>query len=87
MKKNIDACINTIAHDNELEIKKGGYKSVANYIIIMSEKYAYFGYSWYFDKEELDENFEPSEAQVDELKAYLFANHNTPVECGCKTLD
>lgn len=87
MKKDIDICIKTIAHDNELQIKKGGYKSVADYIISMSEKYTYFGYSWYFDKEELDENLEPSEAQVNELKAYLLANYNTPVECGCKTVD
>lgn len=78
MRKSIDTYIQAIAHDNNEYIKEAGYESVADYII---EKAEYgTGYNEYFDADELDETGEPSEAQIEELKAYLHENFNDFIE-------
>lgn len=77
MRKSIDTYIQAIAHDNEQEIREN-YMTVADYIISEAENNT--GYYEFFDDDELDETGEPSEAQIDELKAYLRENYTTPIE-------
>lgn len=77
MRKSIDTYIKAIAHDNEQEIREN-YMTIADYIINDAENCT--GYYEYFDDEELDETGEPSEAQIEELKAYLRENYTTPIE-------
>lgn len=77
MRKSIDTYVKAIAHDNEQEIREN-YMTVADYIINDAENNT--GYYEYFDDEELDETGEPSEAQIDELKAYLREHYTTPIE-------
>lgn len=77
MRKSIDTYIKAIAHDNEQVIREN-YMTVADYIINDAENCT--GYYEYFDDEELDETGEPSEAQIEELKAYLRENYTTPIE-------
>lgn len=77
MRKSIDTYIKAIAHDNEQEIREN-YMTVADYIINDAENCS--GYYEYFDDEELDETGEPTEAQIDELKAYLREYYTTPIE-------
>lgn len=52
--------------------------TVADYIINDAENCT--GYYEYFDDEELDETGDPSEAQIEELKAYLREHYTTPIE-------
>ena len=77
MRKSIDTYVKAIAHDNEQEIREN-YMTVADYIINDAENCT--GYYEYFDDEELDETGEPTEAQIDELKAYLRENYTTRIE-------
>lgn len=77
MRKSIDTYVKAIAHDNEQEIREN-YMTVADYIINDAENNT--GYYECFDDEELDETGEPSEAQIDELKAYLREPYTTPIE-------
>ena len=77
MRKSIDTYVKAIAHDNEQKIREN-YMTVADYIINDAENST--GYYEYFDDEELDETGEPSEAQIDELKAYLREHYTTPIE-------
>lgn len=77
MRKSIDTYIKAIAHDYEQEIREN-YMTIADYIINDAENCT--GYYEYFDDEELDETGEPSEAQIEELKAYLRENYTTPIE-------
>lgn len=73
MRKSIDTYINAIAHDNEQYIKDGGYSSIADYIISNAES---TGWQEFFDDSELNETGEPTDEQIDELKAYLNENYN-----------
>lgn len=73
MRKSIDTYINAIAHDNEQYIKDGGYSSMADYIISNAES---TGWQEFFDDSELNETGEPTDEQIDELKAYLNENYN-----------
>ena len=77
MRKSIDAYVKSIARDNEQEIREN-YMTVADYIINDAENST--GYYEYFDDDELNETGEPTEAQIDELKAYLRENYTTPIE-------
>ena len=77
MRKTIDTYIKAIAHDNEQEIREN-FMTVADYIINNAKNCT--GYYEYFDDDELDETGEPSEAQIDELVAYLRENYTTPIE-------
>lgn len=77
MRKSIDAYVKSIARDNEQEIREN-YMTVADYIINDAENCT--GYYEYFDDDELNETGEPTEAQIDELKAYLRENYITPIE-------
>ena len=77
MRKSIDAYIQSIARDNEQEIREN-YMTVADYIINDAENCT--GYYEYFDDEELDETGEPTEVQIEELKAYLREHYTTPIE-------
>lgn len=77
MRKLIDTYIQSIARDNESEIREN-YMTVADYIINDAENCT--GYYDFFENEELDETGEPSEAQIEELKAYLRENYTTPIE-------
>ena len=77
MRKSIDTYIQSIARDNEQEIREN-YMTVADYIINDAENCT--GYYELFDDEELDETGEPSEAQIEELKAYLREHYTTPIE-------
>lgn len=77
MRKSIDTYINAIAHNNELYIRES-YMTVADYIINNAENCS--GYYEFFDDEELDETGKPTEAQIDELKAYLREYYTTPIE-------
>nr|DAI84002.1 MAG TPA: hypothetical protein [Caudoviricetes sp.] len=74
MRKSIDTYVQSIAHDNAQYIKDGGYKSIADYIITISEN-ADCGWFDMFDDSELDGD-EPSTEQIDELKNYLNDNYN-----------
>ena len=78
MRKDIDAYIKSVAHDNADDINDGGYKSIADYIINEAESNT--GYYEYFDDAELDENGEPTETQVECLKAWLLKHYDTPIE-------
>ena len=77
MRKSIDTYVKAIADDNEQVIREN-YMTVADYIINNAESCA--GYYEFFDDEELDEMGEPTEAQIDELKAYLREHYTTPIE-------
>lgn len=78
MRKTIDTYIQAIAHDNNEYIKEAGYESVADYIIETAEYGT--GYYEYFDADELDETGEPTEAQIEALKLYLYENYNDFIE-------
>lgn len=77
MKKSIDAYVKAKAHDNMREIREN-YMTVADYCINDAESCT--GYYEYFDAEELGVSGEPTEAQVNELKAYLREHYTTPIE-------
>lgn len=77
MRKSIDTYIKAIAHDNEQEIREN-YMTVAHYIINDADNCT--GYYDYFDADELGEDGEPTEAQINELVAYLRKNYTTPIE-------
>ena len=77
MRKSIDTYVKAIAHDNEQEIREN-FMTVADYIINDAENCT--GYYEYFDDDELDETGEPSEAQIEELVAFLRENYTTPIE-------
>lgn len=73
MRKSIDTYVNSIAHDSaEFIVIESG--SIADYIIQSAEYVS--GYGEYFDDDELDETGEPTDEQVDELKAYLNDNYD-----------
>ncbi len=73
MRKSINNYVQSIAQDNENEIVKGGYTSIADYIISTAENGA--GFNEYFDAEETAGNYdEPTSEQIDELKEYLNTN-------------
>lgn len=75
MKKNIDNYIDGIIHDNEDAIMDGWSSSIAEYIIRNAEN----GTGWYeyFDDSETEDNLgEPTQEQIDELKAYLEKNYD-----------
>lgn len=73
MRKSIDTYVQGIAHDNAESIING-YDSIADYIIRTAENGT--GYEEFFDNNELDETGEPTEDQIDELKAYLNENYD-----------
>lgn len=76
MRKSIDTYVQSIAHDNAQYIKEGGYKSIADYIITISEN-ADCGWFDMFDDSELEEPAcEPTDEQIEELKDYLNENYN-----------
>ena len=68
MRHSIDSYVQSIANDNAKYINEGGYTSIADYIIGNAEN----GLGWY---EFFDED-EPSEEQIEELKAYLEENYD-----------
>lgn len=74
MRKSIDTYVSAIARDNEQYINEGGYSSIADYLISSADNGT--GYYEYFDDDELDETGEPSDEQIEELKAYLLENYN-----------
>ena len=73
MRKSINAYVQGIAHDNS-EFIVNGSESIADYIIQTAENGT--GYEEFFDDDELEETGEPTEDQVDELKAYLNENYD-----------
>lgn len=73
MKKSIDTYIKSVAHD-EAEFIVSGSESIADYIIKTAEYGT--GYEEFFDDDELDETGEPTQEQIDELKAYLNENYD-----------
>ena len=73
MRKSIDTYVHGIAHDNA-EFIVNGSESIADYIIKTAENGT--GYEEFFDDDELDETGEPTDEQIDELKAYLNQNYN-----------
>ena len=73
MRKSIDNYIKSIAHD-DAEFIVNGSESIADYIIKTAENGT--GYEEFFDDDELDETGEPTQEQIDELKAYLNQNYN-----------
>lgn len=73
MRKSIDAYVKSIAHDSA-EFIVIESESIADYII-QSAEYA-SGYREYFDDNELDEIGEPTDEQIDKLKAYLTENYD-----------
>lgn len=74
MRKSIDTYVRAIASDNEQYINEGGYSSIADYLISGADNGT--GYYEYFDDDELDETGEPTDEQIEELKAYLLDNYN-----------
>lgn len=74
MRKSIDTYVRAIVHDNEQYINEGGYSSIADYLISGADNGT--GYYEYFDDDELDETGEPTDEQIEELKAYLLENYN-----------
>lgn len=73
MRKSIDTYVQGIAHDNA-EFIVNGSESIADYIIQSAENGT--GYGEYFDDDELDETGEPTDEQIEELKAYLNENYD-----------
>ena len=73
MRKSIDTYVQGIAHD-DAEFIVNGSESIADYIIKTAENGT--GYEEFFDDDELDETGEPTDEQIDELKAYLNQNYN-----------
>ena len=73
MRKSINAYVQGIAHDNA-EFIVNGSESIADYIIQTAENGN--GFEEFFDDKELDETGEPTEDQIDELKAYLKENYD-----------
>ena len=73
MKKSIDTYIKSVAHD-EAEFIVSGSESIADYIIKTAQYRT--GYEEFFDDDELDETGEPTQEQIDELKAYLNENYD-----------
>ena len=73
MRKSINAYVQGIAHDNA-EFIVNGSESIADYIIQTAENGT--GYEEFFDYDELEETGDPTEDQVDELKAYLNENYD-----------
>lgn len=71
MRKSIDTYVQGIAHDN-VETIINSYDSIADYIISTAEKGT--GFDEFFDDNELDETGEPTDDQIEELKAYLNKN-------------
>lgn len=66
MKKSIDTLIVGVARDNAAFIGT----TIANYLIESAENEE-FGWNWFFDYDEIEENGEPTTDQVDEVKNYL----------------
>lgn len=83
MKKSIDTYIKSIAHD-EAEFIVNGSESIADYIINTAEYGT--GYEEFFDDDELDETGEPTQEQIDELKAYLNENYDYLPECNLEDI-
>lgn len=77
MRKSIDTYIKAIAHDNEQEIRES-YMTLADYIINDAENCT--GYYEYFATRSLTRQAKPTEAQIEELKAYLREHYTTPIE-------
>lgn len=76
MRKSIDTYVQDIARDNAKYIKDGGYQSIADYIITISEN-ADCGWIDLFDDSELEEpSCKPTDEQVEELINYLNENYN-----------
>ena len=73
MRKSINAYVQGIAHDNS-EFIVNGSESIADYIIQTAENGT--GYDEFFDDDELEETGEPTEDQVDEVKADLNENYD-----------
>lgn len=73
MRKSIETYVQGIAHDNAESIING-YDSIADYIISTAENGT--GYEEFFDDDELDETGEPTDEQIEELKAYLNENYD-----------
>ena len=73
MRKSIDAYVKIIAHD-DAEFIVNGSESIADYIIQTAENGT--GYEEFFDDDELDETGEPTQMQINVLKAYLNQNYN-----------
>lgn len=73
MRKSIDTYVQGIAHDQSSVIV-GSSESIADYLISCAEGAT--GFYEFFDDEELDESGEPTEAQIDELKAYLRKHYD-----------
>lgn len=83
MRKSIDTYVQGIAHDNAASIING-YDSIADYIISVAENGT--GYEEFFDDDELDETGEPTDEQIDELKAYLNENYDYLPECNLEDI-
>lgn len=66
MKKSIDTLIEGAARDNAAYIDA----TIANYLIESAESEE-FGWNWFFDCEEIEENGEPTDEQISEVKDYL----------------
>lgn len=74
MRNSIDTYVKSIAKDNKYSIIDCGYESIADYIISNAE--ATHNYNEFFDDSEINESWEPSEEQIEELKTYLNNNYN-----------
>lgn len=66
MKKAIDTLIAGVARENADYIDT----MVANYLIESAESEE-FGWHWFFDYDEIEENGEPTAEQIEEVKDYL----------------
>lgn len=66
MKKSIDTLIEGVAHDNADYINT----TIANYLIESAESEE-FGWNWFFDADEIEENGEPTADQIGVVKDYL----------------
>ena len=70
MRRSIDTYVQSVVRENEEYIREGGYESIADYLISHSDYGD--GWNWAFDDDETEENYgEPTEEQVDEVRAYL----------------
>lgn len=77
MIKSIDTYVQSIVSENAEYIKEGGYESIADYIITVSENSDCGGWIDMFDYSELEEPAcEPTDEQIQELKDYLNENYN-----------
>lgn len=73
MKEANDVRVSCIIREHSNEIKYGGYTSIYDYLVSRAEDGA--GYAeWFEDEEMYENNGEPTDEQIEDVKHWLFEN-------------